>query len=203
MLDPYFRDDEFGLEFATRCLNDDGVIKIRNQIMDGRGRVDEYSVSRGERIDDFGLDRFGAVVRRICGTVSGLSLTSLEIGRTRQIRVECSQATIKLPLATTVEQFLSDLRAIEDVCAKPDPLPQLRFVSRVHTLDNRSHKAVQAQKILETHLTDPDSPRLTIGVPTHARKATARPRRSAPDEAPARSGPAISNCTTCCSSYRT
>jgi uncharacterized protein (TIGR04141 family) len=123
--------------------------------MDGRGRVDEYSVSRGERIDDFGLDRFGAVVRRICGTVSGLSLTSLETGRTRQIRVECSQATIKLPLATTVEQFLSDLRAIEDVCAKPDPLPQLRFVSRVHTLDNRSHKAVQAQKILETHLTDP------------------------------------------------
>ncbi|MFE1957757.1 DUF6119 family protein [Streptomyces sp. NPDC059479] len=165
MLDPYFRDDEFGLEFATRCLNDDGVIKIRNQIMDGRGRVDEYSVSRGERIDDFGLDRFGAVVRRICGTVSGLSLTSLETGRTRQIRVECSQATIKLPLATTVEQFLSDLRAIEDVCAKPDPLPQLRFVRRVHTLDNRSHKAVQAQKILETHLTDPDSPRLTIGVP--------------------------------------
>ncbi|MFD8363416.1 DUF6119 family protein [Streptomyces hygroscopicus] len=165
MLDPYFRDDEFGLEFATRCLNDDGVIKIRNQIMDGRGRVDEYSVSRGERIDDFGLDRFGAVVRRICGTVSGLSLTSLATGKARQIRVECSQATIKLPLATTVEQFLSDLQTIEDVCARPDPLPQLRFVSRVHTLDNRSHKAVQAQTILEKHLTDPDSPRLTIGVP--------------------------------------
>ncbi|MFJ1610212.1 DUF6119 family protein [Streptomyces sp. NPDC088253] len=162
MLDPYFRDDEFGLEFATRCLDDDGVIKIRNQIMDGRGRVDEYSVSRGERIDDFGLDRFGAVVRRICGTVSGLSLTSLETGRTRQVRVECAQATIKLPLATTVEQFLGDLLAIEDVCAKPDPLPQLRFVSRVHTLDSRSHKAVEA---LETHLATPDSPRLTIGVP--------------------------------------
>ncbi|MFE9381545.1 DUF6119 family protein [Streptomyces sp. NPDC006855] len=165
MLDPYFRDDEFGLEFATRCLDDDGVIKIRNQIMDGRGRVDEYSVSRGERIDDFGLDRFGAVVRRICGTVSGLSLTSLEAGRTRQVRVECSQATIKLPLATTVEQFLSDLQAIEDVCARPDPLPQLRFVNRVHTLDSRSQKAVQAQAILEKHLADPNSPRLTIGIP--------------------------------------
>ncbi|MEU9900725.1 hypothetical protein AB0H67_45530 [Streptomyces phaeochromogenes] len=49
---------------------------------------------------------------------------------------------------------MSDLQAIEDVCAKPDPPPQLRFVSRVHTLDNRSHKAVDAQAILETHLTD-------------------------------------------------
>ncbi|SCD31203.1 sporadically distributed protein, TIGR04141 family [Streptomyces sp. ScaeMP-e83] len=165
MLDPYYRDDEFGLEFATRCLDDAGVIKIRNQIMDGRGRVDEYSVSRGERIDDFGLERFAAVVRRICGTVSGLPLTFLQSGKVRQVRVECSQAAIKLPLATSMEQFLSDLGVIEDVCARPDPLPQLRFVSRVHTLDNRSRKAVDAQKILEAQLTDPDSPRLTIGVP--------------------------------------
>ena len=71
----------------------------------------------------------------------------------------------ELPLATPVEQFLSDLQAIEDVCARPDPLPQLRFVSRVHTLDSRSQKAVQAQAILEKHLADPDSLRLTIGIP--------------------------------------
>ncbi|MFF2779447.1 DUF6119 family protein [Streptomyces sp. NPDC058052] len=165
MLDLYHRDDEFGLEFATRCLDEDGVIKVRNQIMDGRGRVDEYSVARGERIDDFGLDRFGAVVRRICGTVSGLPLTSLQSGRNRQTRVECSQATIKLPLATDLEQFLSDLKAIEEVCALPDPLPQLRFVSRVHTLNNASRKAADAQDVLETLLGDPDSPRMTIGVP--------------------------------------
>ncbi|MGW0314006.1 DUF6119 family protein [Streptomyces flavidovirens] len=165
MLDPYYRDDEFGLEFATRCLDEDGVVKVRNQIMDGRGRVDEYSVSRGERIDDFGLDRFGAVVRRICGTISGLPLTSLESGSSRQTRVECSQATIKLPLATTLDQFLSDLQTIEDVCARPDPLPQLRFVSRVHTLNNASRKAVEAQNTLEALLADPDSPRMTIGVP--------------------------------------
>ncbi|WP_319194263.1 DUF6119 family protein [Streptomyces sp. AK04-3B] len=38
MLDPYSRDDEFGLEFATRCLDDDRIIKIRDQIMDGSPR---------------------------------------------------------------------------------------------------------------------------------------------------------------------
>ncbi|MEU6395566.1 DUF6119 family protein [Streptomyces cinnamoneus] len=184
MLDPYYRDDEVGLEFATRCLDDAGVIKVRNQIMDGRGRVDEYSVSRGERIDDFGLDRFGAVVRRICGTVSGLALASLESGRMRRVRVECSQATIKLPLATSLEEFLSDLRTIEDVCARPDPLPQLRFVSRVHTLNNGSRKAVEAQKILEALLADPDSPRLTTGVPdacqeSHSSAQAFRIRRGA------------------------
>lgn len=165
MLDPYYRDDGFGLEFATRCLDEDGIIKIRNQIMDGRGRVDEYSVSRGERIDGFGLDRFGAVVRRICGTVSGVPLTSLPSGASKHIRVECSESTIKLPLATTPEEFLNDLRAIEDVCSHPDPLPELRFVDRLHALDNRSRKAVEALASLEAMLSDPYHPRLTLGVP--------------------------------------
>jgi uncharacterized protein (TIGR04141 family) len=165
MLDPYYRDDEFGLEFATRCLDEDGIIKIRNQIMDGRGRVDEYSVARGERIDGFGLDRFGAVVRRICGTVSGIPLTSLPSGTSKRIRVECSESTIKLPLATTPEEFLKDLRAIEGVCSRPDPLPELRFVDRLRGLDNRSRKAVEAQTRLEAMLTDLEHPRLTLGVP--------------------------------------
>ncbi|WP_416486101.1 DUF6119 family protein [Streptomyces sp. CL12] len=165
MLDPYYRDDEFGLEFATRCLDEDGIIKVRNQIMDGRGRVDEYSVARGERIDGFGLDRFGAVVRRICGTVSGIPLTSLPSGTSKHVRVECSESTIKLPLATTPEEFLSDLRAIEEVCSRPDPLPELGFVDRLRTLDNRSRKAVDAQAVLEGMLADPSHPRLTLGVP--------------------------------------
>ncbi|MFI1828413.1 DUF6119 family protein [Streptomyces sp. NPDC020412] len=165
MLDPYYRDDEFGLEFATRCLDEDGIIKIRNQIMDGRGRVDEYSVARGERIDGFGLDRFGAVVRRICGTVSGIPLTSLPAGTSKHIRVECSESTIKLPLATTPDEFLSDLRAIEEICSRPDPLPELRFVDRLRTLDNRSRKAVDAHTSLEAMLADPGHARLTLGVP--------------------------------------
>lgn len=165
MLDPYFRDDDFGLEFATRCLDEAGVIKVRNQIMDGRGRVDEYSVARGERIDGFGLDRFGAIVRRICGTVSGIELTSLRSGRTQRVKVECAESTIKLPLATSPEEFLSDLHAIEEVCAREEPLPELGFVARLRALDPRGHKATDAQAVLEQLLTDPDSPRLAISVP--------------------------------------
>ncbi|WP_225850625.1 DUF6119 family protein [Streptomyces sp. HPF1205] len=165
MLDPYFRDDDFGLEFATRCLDEAGVIKVRNQIMDGRGRVDEYSVARGERIDGFGLDRFGAIVRRICGTVSGIELTSLRSGRAQRVKVECAESTIKLPLATSPEEFLSDLRAVEEVCAREEPLPELGFVARVRALDPRGRKATDAQAVLERLLTDPDSPRLAIGVP--------------------------------------
>ncbi|MHA4819995.1 hypothetical protein ACXZ65_37235 [Streptomyces aculeolatus] len=68
-------------------------------------RVDEYSVSRGERIDDFGPDRFGAVVRRICGTVSGLSLTFLETGRTRQIRVDSLFAFAQVSLLQAVRRL--------------------------------------------------------------------------------------------------
>ncbi|WCN07388.1 TIGR04141 family sporadically distributed protein (plasmid) [Streptomyces sp. M92] len=165
MLDPSHRDDDFGLEFATRSLDEDGVIKVRNQIMDGRGRVDEYSVARGERIDGFGLDRIGAIVRRLCGTVSGIPLTSVRDGKAHQVRVECAASTIKLPLATRPEDFLSDLRAIEEICARPESLPELRFVDRVRTLAPSGHKAEEATGALERLLADPDSPRLALSVP--------------------------------------
>ncbi|MFD3452878.1 DUF6119 family protein [Streptomyces sp. NPDC058691] len=165
MLDPYFRDDDFGLEFATRSLDEDGVIKVRNQIMDGRGRVDEYSVARGERIDGFGLDRFGAIVRRIGGTVSGIELTSLRSGTAQRVKVECAESTIKLPLATSLEEFLSDLRAIEEVCAREEPLPELGFVARLRALDPRGRKATDAQAVLEKLLGDQGSPRLALGIP--------------------------------------
>ncbi|MFJ9127662.1 DUF6119 family protein [Streptomyces sp. NPDC102340] len=171
MLDPYYRDDEFGLEFATRCLDKAGVLKVRNQIMDGRGRVDEYSVARGERIDGFGLDRFGTIVRRLCGSVSGVPLTSLRPAKTHQVKVECAESTIKLPLATDPEDFLSDLRAIEDICARKDPLPELGFVARLHALDSHGRKAQEAQAVLEKLLADPGSSRLTLGVPESCQEA--------------------------------
>ncbi|MFC6064106.1 DUF6119 family protein [Streptomyces ochraceiscleroticus] len=171
MLDPYYRDDEFGLEFATRCLDEAGVLKVRNQIMDGRGRVDEYSVARGERIDGFGLDRFGAIVRRLCGSVSRVPLTSLGPGKAQQVKVECAESTIKLPLATDPEAFLSDLRAIEDICARKDPLPELGFVARLHALDNQGRKAQEAQAVLEKLLADPGSSRLALGVPESCQEA--------------------------------
>ncbi|MDA4888397.1 TIGR04141 family sporadically distributed protein [Streptomyces sp. MS2A] len=165
MLDPSHRDDDFGLEFATRSLDEDGVIKVRNQIMDGRGRVDEYSVARGERIDGFGLDRIGAIVKRLCGTVSGIPLTSVRNGKAHQVKVECATSTIKLPLATRPEDFLSDLRAIEEICARPEALPELRFVDRVRTLAPSGRKAEEAKAALERLLADPESPRLALSVP--------------------------------------
>jgi uncharacterized protein (TIGR04141 family) len=171
MLDPYYRDDEFGLEFATRSLDEDGVIKIRNQIMDGRGRVDEYSVARGERIDGFGLDRFGTIVKRLCGTVSGIPLTSVRAGKVQQVKVECAESTIKLPLATSPEEFLSDLCAVEEVCAREEPLPELRFVDRVRRFEPSSRKAAEAQATLEELLTNPSSPRLALGIPESCQDA--------------------------------
>ncbi|GAA3756782.1 DUF6119 family protein [Salinactinospora qingdaonensis] len=173
MLDPYYRDDRFGIEFATRCLDEDGVIKVRNQIMDGRGRVDEYSVARGERIDGFGLDRFSAIVRRICGTVSGIELTSLRSGKSERVKVECAESTIKLPLATTPEDFLDDLRAIEEVCAREEPLPELGGLARIRTLEPRGRKVTEARAALETLLANPESPRLTLGVPESCQEAFA------------------------------
>lgn len=92
-------------------------------------------------------------------------MTSLPSDTSKHIRVECSESTIKLPLATTPEEFLNDLRAIEELCSRPDPLPELRFVDRLRTLDNRSRKAVDAQTSLEAMLADPGHPRLTLGVP--------------------------------------
>src|SRR5690606_15721790 len=84
---------------------------------------------------------------------------------TKGVRVECSESTIKLPLATSPASFLSDLNAIEDVCAAPDPLPELSFVDRVRKIDPRGQKAIAAQAKLEEMLSDLRNPRLTLGVP--------------------------------------
>ncbi|MFH8798963.1 DUF6119 family protein [Streptomyces sp. NPDC017936] len=164
MLESDYKDDGFGLEFATRSLDEDGVIRIRNLIMDGRGRVDESSVSRGDRIDGFGIDRYGAIVKRLSGTVSDIALTSVREGRKSQIRVECADSAIKLPLATQVDDFLSDLRAIEEVCAG-QPHPDLLFIDRIRALPASSPKVEKARQVLDELLANPAGERLALGVP--------------------------------------
>ncbi|WP_433208976.1 hypothetical protein ACQP1G_31420 [Nocardia sp. CA-107356] len=81
------------------------------------------------------------------------------------MRVECTESTIKLPLATNPEDFLSDLQVIEEVCTRHDPLPDLRFIDRLRPLDRRIRKAVDARSKLESMVADSDHPRLSIGVP--------------------------------------
>ncbi|MCQ0025338.1 TIGR04141 family sporadically distributed protein [Streptomyces somaliensis DSM 40738] len=164
MLESEHEDDGFGLEFTTRSMDEDGVVRIRNLIMDGRGRVDESPVSRGGRIDGFGIDRYGAAVRRLSGTVSDIALTSVREGRKSRIRAECADSAIKLPLATQVDDFLSDLRAIEEVCAR-QPHPDLLFIDRIRALPASNPKVKEARRVLDGLLADPAGERLALGVP--------------------------------------
>ncbi|MQY20230.1 DUF6119 family protein [Nocardia macrotermitis] len=163
MLDTAYRDDDFGLTFAVRALDPGAITVIRNEIMDRRGRVDEYTMARGSDIDGFGVDRFSSLVRRICGTTD-LAL-SARTGTKCRVRVECSGSSIKLPLATSPQEFLSDLEQIEKVCAREDPLGDLTFIERIRALHKRSPAALAADAALEKLLAGDDRDRLTIGIP--------------------------------------
>jgi len=166
LIDPFRLDWDFGLEFATRCLDEDGILLVRRQIMDSRGRTDENATTRGERIADFGIERVGAIVTKISGTVSKIPLTYLSSGTRRTVRVVSSDSSIKLPIASTPDELLSDLHAIEDVCARPDPIPELGFIDRIRALRGKTEIVTTLEAKLEELLADPDSPRLAIGVPS-------------------------------------
>ncbi|NQE90275.1 DUF6119 family protein [Nocardia terpenica] len=163
ILDPAYRDDDFGLGFAVRCLDETDVTRFRNEIMDRRGRVEDYTVLGGSDIAGFGLDKFSALVRRICGGAH-LNLTA-KSHTSRTVRVECSGHAIKLPLATTPAQFLADLAEIERVCDKEDPLDGLAFVHRFRKLNKNSPAALAADEVLAKLLGDPSNARLGITLP--------------------------------------
>ncbi|MFC5180769.1 DUF6119 family protein [Actinomadura harenae] len=166
MIDPFRLDPDFGLEFATRCLDEDGVLLVRRQIMDARGRSDENATTRGQPIESFGIERVGAIITKITGMVSKVPFTYLRDGKRRAVRVACRDSSIQLPLATTAAEFLDDLREIENVCSQPDPLPELGFIDRIRSLRGKSAIVQRLGDELERLLADPMHPRLALGVPS-------------------------------------
>lgn len=165
MLDPFHLDLGFGLQFATRCLDQQSILLVRRQIMDARGRTDEYATTRGEHIEDFGIERVGAIITRISGIVSNTPLTYLDGGRRRSVRVSCGDSRIQLPLATTPAEFRRDLRAIEEVCARPNPLPGLQFIDRIRSLTDKTEIVGELEGRLEELIADPATARMALSIP--------------------------------------
>ncbi|AFU02896.1 DUF6119 family protein [Nocardia brasiliensis] len=163
ILDPDYRDDDFGLGFAVRCLGETDVTRFRSEIMDRRGRVEDYTMLGGSDVAGFGLDKFSSLVRRICGSAE-LNMTA-KLPTSLAVRIECSGHAIKLPLAASPAQFLADLAEIERVCDREDPLEGLAFVERFRKLNRHSPAALGADKILATLLGEPNNARLGITMP--------------------------------------
>ncbi|WP_106399968.1 DUF6119 family protein [Actinocorallia populi] len=165
MLDSFYLDMGFGLEFGTRCLDSGRIKLVRQQIMDARGRTEENTTTLGESIEDFGIDQFGSIFTKISGTVSKEALTHLGDGA-RTVTVSCSDSNIKLPMATSWAEFRNDLQVIEDVCSRQNPLPELDFIDRVHPLTKKTELVEQLNKELDALLADPSSSRLALAVPS-------------------------------------
>ena len=147
MIDPSRIDPGFGIEFAVRCLDASRITKISRQVMDARGRNDDNSVMGGDHIRGFGIERYGEIVSKISGWINGVDLTFTK-DRKRKAQITGSDRSIKLQLGTTVAGLLQDLKAIEDVCATPSPVPELDFIAQVRPLDPKSGKARQLDERL-------------------------------------------------------
>jgi uncharacterized protein (TIGR04141 family) len=80
--------------------------------------------------------------------------------------VVSSDSTIQLPLGTTPANFLNDLHAIEEVCARPDPLPELDFMDRIRALKGNHEVVQRLETRLEELLADTSCPRLAVSVPS-------------------------------------
>ena len=168
MINPARIDPGFGIEFAVRCLDEDRITKVRRQLMDARGRTDENSVTSGEHIRGFGIEQFGEIVSRISGQVTGVPLTFTR-DRKRPAHITGSDRSIKLHLASTTSELMDDLRSIEEVCARPDPLPGLGFIAQVRPVNPKSEVAQQLDARLDVVIGGLEPSRIALTVPGECR----------------------------------
>jgi len=168
MIDPERIDPGFGIEFAVRCLSEESVTKVRRQLMDARGRMDENFATAGEHIRGFGIEQFGEIVSQISGKIIGVPLTFTRDGK-RAAHITGSDRSIKMHVGSTPESLLHDLRQIEEVCARPTPLPEFEFIAQVRPLDPKSEKAQDLDGCLDVMLGEADQNRVGLAVPSECR----------------------------------
>jgi uncharacterized protein (TIGR04141 family) len=168
MIDPARIDPGFGIEFAVRCLDEDRITKVRRQLMDARGRTDENSVATGEHIRGFGIEQFGEIVSRISGQIIGVPLTFTK-DRKRPAHITGSDRSVKLHLASTASGLMEDLESIEEVCARPDPLPGLGFIAQVRPVNPKSDLAQRLDARLDAVIGEPEPSRIALAVPGECR----------------------------------
>ena len=168
MIDPARIDPGFGIEFAVRCLDEDHITKVRRQLMDARGRADENSVTSGEHIRGFGIEQFGEIVSKISGQITGVPLIFTK-DRKRPAHITGSDRSVKLHLASTASGLMKDLQNIEEVCARPDPLPGLGFIAQVRPVNPKSDLALRLDVQLDAVIGGPDLSRIALAVPSECR----------------------------------
>ncbi|WP_240777549.1 DUF6119 family protein [Nonomuraea basaltis] len=168
MVDPIRIDPGFGIEFAVRCLNEDRITKVRRQVMDARGRTDENSATTGEHIRGFGIEQFGEIVSQISGQIADVPLTFTQ-DRTRPAHVTGNDRSVKLHLGSTPAALLHDLQQIEEVCARPNPLPEFEFITQVRPLSPKSEQAQFLDARLDAMLGAGEVNHMALAVPSVCR----------------------------------
>lgn len=168
MIDPVRIDPGFGIEFAVRCLDEDRITKVRRHVMDSRGRTDENSVTTGEHIRGFGIEQFGEIVSQISGKISGVPLTFTQ-DRNRPAHITGSDRSVKMHLGSTPATLLHDLNRIEEVCARPNPLPEFEFITQVRPLGPKTAQAQRLDARLDAMLGEDDITRVALAVPSVCR----------------------------------
>jgi uncharacterized protein (TIGR04141 family) len=129
-LDDSVKDQRFGLSFAIRCLDPDQIQGLVRRLPGFHGRIDSTLVPGGAGIHHLGLDRHAEIVRQITGLAEDLPLSSGSTRRSRGIRIEGGSG-LRIRLGTSPRDFISDLKAITEVCRRPSPAPDLAFVENL------------------------------------------------------------------------
>ena len=168
MIKPTRIDPGFGIDFAIRCLDEKRITKVRSQLMDARGRSEEHSVMAGEHITGFGIEKFGEIVNQISGKITDVPLTYTKRSK-RVAHMSGTDRVIKLQLGKTPAALLHDLEAIEEVCARPNPVPELGFISQVRPIKPNTELAARLDENLEDMLGGGATDRMALAIPSDCR----------------------------------
>jgi uncharacterized protein (TIGR04141 family) len=130
--------------------------------------MDENSATGGEHIRGFGIEQFGEIVSQISGKVEGAPFTFTH-GRERPMHITGSDRSIKLHLGRTPASLMHDLRQIEEICARPDPVPALGFIAQVRPLRTADERVPRLDERLDALLGDPGAQQIALAVPGECR----------------------------------
>jgi uncharacterized protein (TIGR04141 family) len=137
--------------------------------MDARGRSEEHSVMAGEHISGFGIEKFGEIVDQISGKITNVPLTYTK-GSKRVAHISGTDRVIKLQLGKTPAALLADLAAIEEVCTRSSPVPDLEFISQVRPIKPSTGLAERLDANLDAMLGSGDTNRMALAIPSDCRE---------------------------------
>ncbi|WP_431889795.1 TIGR04141 family sporadically distributed protein [Nocardiopsis alba] len=158
-----FKDQRFGLGFATRKVDPDQIRDLVSHTPGG-GRTDITLVPGGTPVWSLGVEEHAQIVRRLGGRLDDMQFTISRDNPTRVSSVEGGTG-LRMRFGVDALNLVADIRAIARVLRENSPLPELEFVEHIVSVKDRDLIA-RLEDAFDDLLGQEPNGLVTVAVPT-------------------------------------